>query len=168
MNPDNNLQLSYFIQNEIKQTLPWGKPENPYPPVSFQVIGISFDFLFLSSVSPVYYWNSSIHSVRLLNLCRSLVCKRLFLHPFMNSSSSRSRYALSHCWLFQLCFNLMAFALCKIEIPSNSSVTIRSSMTNIVIFSPWLFVFIRHMFNLKRNYFVMLSNNWILVIWHLV
>ena len=55
MNPDNNLQLSYFIQNEIKQTLPWGKPENPYPPVSFQVIGISFDFLFLSSVSPVYY-----------------------------------------------------------------------------------------------------------------
>ncbi|CAF2103720.1 unnamed protein product [Rotaria magnacalcarata] len=32
MNPDNNLQLSYFIQNEIKQTLPWGKPENPYPP----------------------------------------------------------------------------------------------------------------------------------------
>ena len=33
MNPDNNLQLSYFIQNEIKQTLPWGKPENPYPPV---------------------------------------------------------------------------------------------------------------------------------------
>ncbi len=34
MNPDNNLQLSYFIQNEIKQTLPWGKPENPYPPVN--------------------------------------------------------------------------------------------------------------------------------------
>lgn len=33
MNPDNNLQLSYFIQNEIKQTLPWGKPESPYPPV---------------------------------------------------------------------------------------------------------------------------------------
>ncbi|CAF3795917.1 unnamed protein product [Adineta steineri] len=32
MNPDNNLQLSYFIQNEIKQTLPWGKPESPYPP----------------------------------------------------------------------------------------------------------------------------------------
>lgn len=34
MNPDNNLQLSYFIQNEIKQTLPWGKPETPYPPVN--------------------------------------------------------------------------------------------------------------------------------------
>jgi hypothetical protein len=33
MNPDNNLQLSYFIQNEIKQTLPWGKPESPYAPV---------------------------------------------------------------------------------------------------------------------------------------
>ena len=36
MNPDNNLQLSYFIQNEIKQTLPWGKPENPYPPVNIK------------------------------------------------------------------------------------------------------------------------------------
>jgi hypothetical protein len=38
MNPDNNLQLSYFIQNEIKQTLPWGKPENPYPPVNIPEI----------------------------------------------------------------------------------------------------------------------------------
>jgi hypothetical protein len=36
MNPDNNLQLSYFIQNEIKQTLPWGKPETPYPPVTIR------------------------------------------------------------------------------------------------------------------------------------
>ena len=36
MNPDNNLQLSYFIQNEIKQILPWGKPESPYPPVRVQ------------------------------------------------------------------------------------------------------------------------------------
>ena len=41
MNPENNLQLSYFIQNEIKQTLPWGKPENPYPPVSSPFINIS-------------------------------------------------------------------------------------------------------------------------------
>lgn len=41
MNPENNLQLSYFIQNEIKQILPWGKPENPYPPVSSSFISTS-------------------------------------------------------------------------------------------------------------------------------
>jgi hypothetical protein len=58
MNPDNNLQLSYFIQNEIKQTLPWGKPENPYPPVKYSMtkkIFFKLIFIFLSSVSLVYY-----------------------------------------------------------------------------------------------------------------
>jgi hypothetical protein len=53
MNPDNNLQLSYFIQNEIKQTLPWGKPENPYPPVINQEINIHQIKIFLFSVSRV-------------------------------------------------------------------------------------------------------------------
>lgn len=53
MNPDNNLQLSYFIQNEIKQTLPWGKPETPYPPVNYLInkgkafISILFNLVFL-------------------------------------------------------------------------------------------------------------------------
>jgi len=47
MNPDNNLQLSYFIQNEIKQTLPWGKPENPYPPVNIPEIPFFGKLIFM-------------------------------------------------------------------------------------------------------------------------
>ena len=128
MNPDNNLQLSYFIQNEIKQTLPWGKPESPYPPVRAECesvrMQLSSSLVFLQSDLEIYWFLSSHCPTSFNHRC---VFPSLLPMTEESLLSSRSRYVLSYCWLFQLCFDPLAFTFCEVEISSDSAVTIRSS-----------------------------------------